>query len=169
MDDNSRQNANPVPDADRPIFEALLTPYRSLGRRGFIVTMVLFGAVCLGAGAAFASMGAWPVFGFLGLDILILYLALKFSFASGTAREEVSISRNDLSIRKISPRGRVRETHYLPAWTRFRISRMEEIGITGMHVASRGRTTEIGAFLHLDDRETFAKAFNEALGEAKRG
>lgn len=155
-------------DADRPIFEALLTPYRSLGPKGFAVTMALFGAVCFGAGLGFAAQGAWPVFGFLGLDVLLLFFAFKLSYQAGKAREEISVSRTDLSIRKISPRGRVREAHHVPSWTKFRVARMEEIGITRMDVASRGRVTEVGAFLNLDDRESFAKAFNEALNQAKR-
>ncbi|MDY8111001.1 DUF2244 domain-containing protein [Fulvimarina sp. 2208YS6-2-32] len=169
MDDNSPDAENRPFDADRPIFEALLTPYRSLGPRGFAVMMVLFGSVCFGAGLMFVAKGAWPVFGFLGLDVLILFVAFKLSYKAGKASEEVSVSRTDVSIRKISPEGRVREAHYPPAWTRFRIKRMDEVGIMKMDVASQGRSTEIGAFLNLDDRETFAKAFNEALGEAKRG
>ncbi|SMC84376.1 Uncharacterized membrane protein [Fulvimarina manganoxydans] len=155
-------------NADRPIFEALLTPYRSLGPKGFTITMGLFGAVCFGAGMVFVAQGAWPVFGFLGLDVLLLFFAFKLSYQAGKAREEISVSRTDLSIRKISPRGRIRESHHVPSWTKFRVSRMEEIGITRMDVASRGRVTEIGAFLNLDDRESFAKAFNEALNQAKK-
>ncbi|EAU41383.1 hypothetical protein FP2506_01410 [Fulvimarina pelagi HTCC2506] len=169
MDDNLTRSGPQPFDADKPIFEALLTPYRSLGPRGFAITMALFGAVCVGAGILFASQGAWPVLGFLGLDVIILYFAFKLSYQAGKAREEVSISRSDLSIRKISPHGRVRETHYQPAWTRFHVKRMEDVGILRMDVASQGRSTEIGQFLNPDDRETFAKAFGEALGIAKRG
>ncbi|MER0239729.1 DUF2244 domain-containing protein [Fulvimarina sp. MAC8] len=169
MDDNSHRAGPHMADADKPIFEALLTPYRSLGPRGFAVTMTLFGAVCLGAGILFASQGAWPVFGFLGLDVVILYFAFKLSYQAGKAREEVSISRSELAIRKISPHGRVREAHYQPAWTKFHVKRMEDVGILRMDVASQGRSTEIGQFLNPDDRESFAKAFGEALGIAKRG
>ncbi|WP_102960413.1 DUF2244 domain-containing protein [Mangrovicella endophytica] len=153
--------------ADRPIFEALLVPYRSLGRRGFNILMLFVGAVSLVTGLGFLFNGAWPVIGFFGLDVLVIWLALRASYRAALAREEVSVSRTDLSIRKISPKGAVREAHYNPFWARFRVRRHEEIGITGMAVHGEGRMTEIGSFLNPDDRESFAIAFSQALQTAK--
>lgn len=155
--------------ADAPLFEALLVPYRSLGRRGFHVTMALFGGASLVSGLAFVANGAWPIIGFFGLDVLLLWIALRASFRSALAREEVSVSRTDLSIRKISPRGAVREAHYNPSWTRFLVRRHPEYGVTHMSVTGEGRATELGAFLNPDDRDSFAKAFARALSEARRG
>ncbi|ALN71739.1 DUF2244 domain-containing protein [Aureimonas sp. AU20] len=155
--------------ADTPLFEALLTPYRSLGRRGFHVTMALFGGASLVSGLAFVLNGAWPIVGFFGLDVALLWFALRASFRSAQAREEVSVSRTDLSIRKISPRGAVREAHYNPGWARFLVRRHPEFGVTHMSVTGEGRATELGAFLNPDDRDSFAKAFARALADAKRG
>ncbi len=156
-------------DADKPFFEALLTPHRSLGRRGFNVTMALVGGASLVSSLVFLSHGAWPIVGFFGLDVLLLWLAFRASYRSARAREEVRVSRTDLAIRKISPRGAVREAHYNPFWARFLVSRHHEHGVTRMAVSGEGRSTEIGAFLNPDDRESFAKAFGRALAEAKRG
>ncbi|WP_427024780.1 DUF2244 domain-containing protein [Aureimonas ureilytica] len=159
----------PAQGADAPLFEALLVPYRSLGRRGFHVTMALFGGASLVSGLAFLANGAWPIVGFFGLDVLLLWIALRASFRSAQAREEVSVSRTDLSIRKISPRGAVSETHYYPGWTRFLVRRHPEFGVTHMSVTGEGRATELGAFLNPDDRDSFAKAFGQALADARRG
>ena len=65
--------------ADEPFFQALLTPHRSLGRTGFAVLMgaLLFG--WLVSGAIFLSHGAWPVFGFLGLDVLLVYVCFRLN------------------------------------------------------------------------------------------
>lgn len=156
-------------EADRPIFEALLVPYRSLGRKGFAVLMVFFGGISLVTGVAFLAKGAWPVVGFLGLDVLLVWLAFMASYRSGRAREEVRLSRSALSVRKISPAGRMREAHHNPMWSRFNVARKEEIGVVGMAVESRGARTEIGEFLNPEDRESFAKAFAQALSTAKRG
>ena len=153
--------------ADRPIFEALLVPYRSLGRRGFVVVMMLVGTVSLVSGIAFLLKGAWPVFGFFGLDVVLVWLAFAASYRSAKAREEVSVTRTDLSIRKVSPKGIVREAHHNPFWARFNIRRHDEYGIMRMSVDSREASTEIGGFLNPDDRESFAKAFNRALLTAK--
>ena len=160
--------AAPILD-DTPIFQALLTPHRSLGRRGFNTMMIGLGFVSLVVGIGFVANGAWPVVGFFGLDVMILWLAFRASYRSGRAREEVRISRTEVSIRKISPKGAVREARYNPFWTRFHVSRHEEIGVTAMAVTGKGRTTEVGAFLNPSDRESFASEFGRALSTARRG
>lgn len=152
---------------DAPIFKALLTPHRSLGRTGFFVLMGLLVAIWIGMGGLFVSMGAWPIFGFFGLDVLLVYLAFRASYRSGRAREEVAVSRTSLDIRKIAPSGR-EETHaFNPFWTKFRIARHDEIGITDMAVEGEGRRVAIGSFLNPDDRESFAAAFGQALATVK--
>lgn len=164
---NETVDSRETPDAERPIFAALLVPYRSLGRRGFTVMMAGFALVSFGSGLLFLAKGAWPVFGFLGLDVVLVWWAFAASYRSAKAREEVTVSRSDLSIRKISPRGEVREAHHNPFWARFRVARHDEIGITRMSVDSKGASTEIGSFLNPDDRESFAREFNRALLTAK--
>lgn len=153
--------------ADEPFFHALLTPYRSLGRTGF---QVLMGAVTFGwivTGIFFVYNGAWPIFGFLGLDVLGLYIAFRLNYRAARAREEVIVSRTRLDIWKVSPSGRTEDHHFNPFWTRFAVKRHSEIGITSMAVEARGQHVSIGSFLNPDDRESFAKAFSRALATAK--
>lgn len=126
------------------------------------------GAVCLFYGLFFLATGAWPIGLFLGFDFLLLYGALKLSYRSGRQREEVTVSRTNLSIRKFSPTGRMVEHRYNPFWARFTVSRHEEFGITAMQVSGEGRQTEIGSFLNPDDRESFARAFRGALATVTR-
>lgn len=152
---------------DEPLFKALLTPHRSLGATGFYILMGAFVFAWLTLGSVFLAIGAWPVFGFLGLDVLLIYLAFRWSYRSGRAREEVEVSRTRLDIRKIAPSGRTEEHRFNPFWTRFRVSRHDEIGITGMAVEGEGRRVSIGSFLNPDDRESFARAFGRALASAK--
>jgi uncharacterized membrane protein len=163
---SGRDGAHAAP-AEAPIFRALLVPYRSLGRRGFAVMMALLGIVSLVSGVAFLAKGAWPVFGFFGLDVVLVWLAFRASYRSGRAREEVEVSRTDVAIRKISPEGRVREARYNPFYARLFVARHEEIGITRMAVTGQGQATEVGAFLNPDDRESFAGALGRALAAAR--
>ncbi|CDZ48456.1 DUF2244 domain-containing protein [Neorhizobium galegae] len=153
---------------EQPVFAAELTPYRSLGKTGFRVVLVLTGGVCLLYGGFFLVTGAYPIGFFFGLDFLGLYIALKMSYRSGRAREEVIVSRSNLSIRKFSPAGRVVEHRFNPFWARFNVRRHEEFGITSMSVTGEGRGTDIGSFLNPDDRESFAKAFRGALATVKQ-
>lgn len=153
--------------ADEPFFRALLTPHRSLGRTGFMILMggMLFG--WLVTGAFFLSHGAWPIFGFFGLDVVLLYAAFRANYRAARAREEVSISRTALDIRKTAPSGRSEDHRFNPFWAKFAVSRHSEIGITRMSVEGQGRSVSIGGFLNPDDRESFAKAFQQALATAK--
>jgi len=153
--------------ADEPLFKALLTPHRSLGRTGFTILMAGIVMVWLTFGAGFLAMGAWPVFGFLGLDVLLIYLAFRWNYRSGRVREEIEVSRVRLDIRKYAPSGRMETHQFNPFWTRFAVARHEEIGITDMAVEGEGRRVAIGAFLNPDDRESFATAFGRALATAK--
>jgi uncharacterized membrane protein len=155
--------------ADTPFFQALLTPHRSLGRTGFLVVMGTIVGMSLVSGLFFLSIGAWPVFGFFGLDALLVYVAFRLNYRAGRIREEVSVSRTSLDIRKVAPSGRTVEHRFNPFWARFAVSRHDEIGITRMAVEAQGREVPIGAFLNPDDRESFAHAFGRALATAKAG
>lgn len=151
-----------------PVFNAVLTPYRSLGRGGLKVVVGLTLVFCLFNMGFFFVTGALPVALFFGLDFALLYGALYLSYRSGRAREEVSVSRDELSIRKISPSGRAKLSRYNPFWAKFQVDRHHEFGITAMAVTGEGRRTPVGNFLNPDDRESFARAFTLALASVKR-
>ena len=153
--------------ADEPFFEALLTPHRSLGRTGFAVLMGALLAGWLATGAIFLANGAWPVFGFLGLDVLLVYVAFRLNYRAARAREEVSVSRTSLDIRKVAPSGRAEAHRFNPFWARFSVARHDEIGITRMAVEAQGQTVPIGGFLNPDDRESFAKSVFARAGDGE--
>src|ERR1700720_4888607 len=98
------------PDIAEPeLFSALLTPYRSLNRTGFLVLMGFLSAVSFAAGVAFLLMGAWPVFGFFGLDVLVIYWAFKVNFRRAQATEEILVTPSELRVRRVNHRGQVAE------------------------------------------------------------
>jgi uncharacterized membrane protein len=151
------------------IFSAVLTPHRSLGRGGFLALMLVLGGISFATGMVFLLAGAWPVFGFFGLDVLLIYVAFRLNYRAARAREEVSLSRTSLDIRKTAPSGRAEAHHFNPFWANFSVARHDEIGITKMAVKGQGRAVPIGSFLNPDDRESFAAAFSRALAKAKAG
>ena len=153
--------------ADEPIFSALLTPHRSLGPKGFAVLMGVIATMSFGVSLLFWSIGAWPIIGFFGLDVLLLYGAFRLNYRAARAREEVTVSRTRLDIRKFSPSGRSEDHLFNPFWAKFAVSRHDEIGITRMAVEGQGRDVTIGSFLNPDDRESFATAFGRALATAR--
>ena len=69
------------PELDQPeLFSARLTPHRSLNRTGFLVLMAFITVISFAAGVVFWWIGAWPVFGFFGLDVLVIYWAFRINF-----------------------------------------------------------------------------------------
>ena len=168
MAETTHLDGAPEDHAEKTLFSALLTPHRSLSRNGFTVVMILAGGVLLVQGFFFFVTGAWPIATFCGLDLIALYVAFKLNYRAAQAREEVRVSRQELLIRKVNPRGQATDHRYNPFWARFRVDRHDEIGITSMKVTGEGRTTPVGAFLNPDDRETFADAFSNALATARR-
>ena len=105
-------NAFPEPK----IFAATITPHRSLGSTGFLILMLCIGAVSFVSGMVFLLLGAWPVFGFFGLDVLLIYVAFRANFRAARAYEEVTVTASELTLRKVSHHGVVREWTLNPVW-----------------------------------------------------
>ncbi|MFZ2099179.1 MAG: DUF2244 domain-containing protein [Oricola sp.] len=168
MAETTHEHGAPEDHAEKTLFSALLTPHRSLSRNGFTILMILSGGVLLVQALFFLVTGAWPIATFCGLDLLALYVAFRFNYRAARAREEVSVSRSELLIRKVNPKGQATDHRYNPFWARFQVDRHGEIGITSMRVTGEGRTTPLGSFLNPDDRESFADAFSHALATARR-
>jgi uncharacterized membrane protein len=151
------------------IFSAVLTPHRSLPHVGFLVLMIVFGGVSFITGIAFLMMGAWPVFGFFGLDVLLLYWAFQFNYRSAAAYEQITVTPTALMVRKVSYRGRAREWVLNPLWVRLDKQSHEEFGIERLFLVSRGKQLVIANFLGPNEKASFARELGRALGEAKRG
>jgi uncharacterized membrane protein len=159
---------DPVPP-EPELFSALLTPHRSLNRTGFLVLMGFLSVVSFGAGVAFWMMGAWPVLGFFGLDILLIYWAFKVNFRRGKATEEISVTSIELRVRRVSHRGHVVEWVFNPLWVQLDQKTHAEFGIEKLYLVSRGRRVSVASFLGPDEKASFAKALLAALQAAKRG
>lgn len=152
-----------------PFFSARLTPHRSLGPTGFLALMVGTGIICFGTGLLFLTIGAWPVFGFLGLDVLIIYFAFRLNYRAARAFEEIHVTPTDIHVVRVNPRGGVQEYHLNPSWARLNVVRIEDEGVVALSLSSHGKTLEIGGFLNPPDRESFAEAFGRAIATARRG
>jgi len=157
------------PDAQPEIFSALLTPHRSLNRTGFLAVMAFVTFVSFAAGIAFLLMGAWPVLGVFGLDVLAIYWAFRVNFRRARASEEILVTPSELRVRRISHRGHVVEFVLNPLWVRLDQISHAEYGIEKLYLVSRGRHLSIGSFLGPDEKASFAKALTAALQAAKRG
>lgn len=145
------------------VFSAVLKPYRSLSPRGFALLLMLVASTCFASGLLFWSLGAWPIAGFFGLDILAIQFAFRLNYRAARAREIVEMTRDTLTIRRISASGKTEQFDFNPYWARLEVERLPDWGITRMALASHGKRLAIGSFLNPDDREGFATALQNAL------
>ena len=156
-------------DAEPVLFSALLMPHRALSQTGFLVLMGFLTLVSFAAGVAFLMMGAWPVFGFFGLDVLLVYWAFRVNFRRARASEEITITPSELRVRRVSHRGHVSEWVLNPLWVQIDKKTHEEFGIERLYLVSRGRRLSVASFLGPDEKASFIKALSAALIAAKRG
>jgi len=157
------------PEAQPELFSALLTPHRSLSRAGFVAVMTFVTIISFAAGLACLLMGAWPVFGFFGLDVLGIYWAFRINFRHARASEEIRVTPCELRVRRISHRGHVVEFVLNPLWVRLDQIIHPEVGIEKLYLVSKGRRVAIASFLGPEEKASFAKALTSALQAARRG
>ena len=58
--------------------------------------MALIGGMSFAGGMFFFLLGAWPVIGFLGLDVLLVYWAFRANYRAAAAYEEVTVTPSEL-------------------------------------------------------------------------
>jgi uncharacterized membrane protein len=143
-------------------FDAVLHPHRSLTQRGFLIVMIAVGLVSFAGGMVFLMMGAWPVFGFFGLDAALIYLAFKANFRDGRRYETVRLTDEALELCRVAPDGSSQSHSFQPYWTKVL---MDDQGC--LLLRSRGSSVEIGRFLVEEEKESFRAALDRALRALK--
>ncbi len=151
------------------IFAARLSPHRSLTERNFHLLLMVFCAAAFVTTLPFLFLGAWPVVGFMGLDVVAFYVAFRVNFRAARAYEDVLVTPLELSVAKVSAKGQRREWRCNPAWVRLEKQEHEEYGVERVSLVSRGRSLEVASFLGPDAKAQFAERLSWALTEARRG
>ena len=156
--------------APRPpalLFDAVLRPHRSLSPTGFLLLMLLISGVSFVAGLLFLLQGAWPVFGFFGLDVLAIYLAFKLSYRSGRLVETVQLTEAELLVTRVQASGRSRRWTFQPNWIQVRMDNPPEHH-SQLILSSHGSSLTIGSFLTPDERLEIAVCLREALARWRK-
>lgn len=143
-------------------FERVLLPHRSLPRHGFHLLMLLLGLVSVALGIGFIAIGAWPIFGFLGLDVLLLHLAFRLSYRSARQREVLRLAGDDFTVERIGIRGERRMWRFQAFWLRVVLEEHPDES-NRLLVASHGRSLVIGDFLPPPTRRELADTLRAAL------
>ncbi len=140
-----------------PVFQVALYPNRSLDGTGFVVLMGAIILVSVLVGGAFALAGAWPVSGFLGLDVLLVYLAFRWHFRDSSRADFIRVDKDGLNVRRVLPNGDAREWRFETAWVQVVLERRRLL------LRSHGKELAIGAYLTQQERTSLAEALKEAI------
>jgi uncharacterized membrane protein len=141
----------------------VLYPYRSLPPSGFLILMIAISLISFIVGIIFMLMGAWPVFGFFGLDVALIYYAFRRNYRSGRICEIITLSPEILTLTRVHPSGKREEFSFNPYWARVRVSVDHPDGRTSMRLMAQGKEVLFGQFLTDDERRDFADALTGAL------
>ena len=162
-------STSPWSGEDPPVFSAVITPHRSLGPEGFRILMGMAGLVAGLVSLRFIALGFWPVSGFLGLDLLGLYVAFRISYRRGRAFEEVTLTPFELLFRRVTHRGETREWRLNPVWTKIVRETHAEFGLQRLALVSGAQRIVIARELSPGEREDLADELSRALSRVKRG
>lgn len=148
------------------LFDAVLTPNRSLTKKSFLIVMAAASFFCFTIGLIFFLAGAWPVTGFLGLELLLLYLSFRISYRSANRRETVQLRRTSLSVSRFLQNGKSLVWSFQPYWLQIECN-FEAKHDRSIVLRSKGTTVGIGSFLSPKERADFAEALIKALHKCK--
>ena len=144
------------------LYEISLYPYRSLNKTGFFILMFSLGFVSFVAGIIFMIKGAWPVFGFFGLDVLLVYIFFKINFRSGKKKEILILTKNQLIIEFYNSK-KISKTYYLDAhWLQIRLSKLKN-EVSKLKISSKNKSIIIGSFLRYQEKIDVVKSLKKAL------
>jgi uncharacterized membrane protein len=159
-------NTNP---SNAQIFAARIRPHRSLSQQNFRLLLIVFCGAAFFTSLPFLFLGAWPVVGFMGLDVLLFWWAFRVNLRDARAYEDVSVTPLELTLAKVSPSGERAEWRWNPIWVRLVREEDEDYGVTRVALVSRNSEVEVAGFLGPAARAEFAAGLSLALTEAKRG
>lgn len=147
---------------ERPQFEALLYPHRSLSQRGFFILTVGTFVIAAAYGGLFLVLGAWPIFAFLGAEWLLFWWLLRTHFRGDRRAERIRLYADRLVLQQIDPQGRVAESTFEPYWLQV-VLKERGFEDPALVLRSHGRAVEIGAFLGAGERRQFAQELQTVL------
>jgi len=141
-------------------------PYRSLSKKGFRNLMFCVSFIFFSIGVYFWYLGAWPVFGFIGLDVVLLYYAFRINYRSGEIFETLKMEKEFLLVTRNFPSGKKQSWSLEPYWASVQLitpNRNEQ----SLIIKSKDKVVLIGSFLNNNDKEKLFKKIQDAFNSFK--
>ena len=154
---------------DGPFYmDAVITPRRSLSRRGFIVLISILTAINTMTAVLFVALHAAPVTIFLGLDVIAIIVALATSRRASRNRERIQVTARKVSVFVESPRGARTVWQSPTAFTRVLLLGDADDG-ADLQLRLSDRALAVARALTRAERRDFAVALERAIRRARAG
>lgn len=140
-------------------------PNRSLSvidrKRVFGAMVVVSGTIAL----VFSYFGAWPILPFTGLELALLWWALRCCEKTAEDFERIALASGQLTIE--TRRGGLAERHeFRPYWVQLQYVRYPGQGSHRLLIRSHGREVEVGRMLTEEQKRVLAAELKQILGAA---
>ena len=149
-------------DERQEIITITLWPHRSLGNRGYLYLMFAFIGLIFIFSLLFYSLGAWPVFGFLGLEIGLVWLVFRLNYNSGRNFEQIYITPEKTCVERVSWRGSKNRLTFVSPWISAHCIKTDGI-CDKLILNCHAEKLEIGAFLPPQEKLSLANALNDCF------
>jgi uncharacterized membrane protein len=145
------------------LYSAVLRPHRSAGQTAARIIAGLVAAMLVVVGTGFLLAGAWPVLPFFGLEVVLLYAALRFNQRAGNACEAINLTREALTVRRLDHWGKRSDFSFPPYWLQVNLQEMPGQD-NRLELRTHGRSLAIASFLLPHERRELAQTLRRALG-----
>jgi uncharacterized membrane protein len=155
-----------LPPSGDPATRLHLWPHRSLSRRGFVAFIGVTAAlISLPLASLIGNPALWVLLPFLILAVAGIWWALMRSYRDAQIIEDLTLTRDQITLTRHGPRGKRQEWNANPHWVQVILHATD--GPVPNYLTLRGgpREVELGAFLSEPERLTLSSELRNALAQ----
>ena len=156
----------------QPLERLTIWPHRSLSPKGFAIVIGVLAGLLFAIGLGFFLAGAWPVIGFLGLELLVVWGAFTLNYRAAKVRETIETTTETLTVEHKDQDGNAAISKYPVGWLRVQLSPPDAPEPAARYhqrviLSSHGVETEIGAFLHPIEKAKLQREIDGMLSRSR--
>ena len=135
--------------------------------------MIILAMLMFTMGLGFFLAGAWPVIGFMGLELLVVWGAFKLNYRAAQRQEKLMADKKTFRIERISPNGEVDVDELPSPWLKAKLDPSEKLDEHDRRqqkiiVSSHGKSAEVGSFLHPAEKKALLPEINKMLDDVQK-
>ena len=174
----AEDGSTPLSDDTQPdqtpgwLEQMTIWPHRSLSPKGFAIVMGVLAGFLFLIGLGFFLAGAWPVIGFLGLELLVVWGAFKLNYRSARHREIIHTTTEELMVESLTAAGKRAHKSFPIGWLRVSLLPPKSPPIKSRDqqkviLSSHGEQAEVGKYLHPAEKAGLSRELSAMINRAR--